>query len=339
MIKRIYIPTVNFYAGGTLVLATLCKTLRELGYDTRLIILHDFPRTKFTRRRFIYNCVKKNIKYKIKSSTFLQKYFPRAKFTIHDTTAVSVLKVEGIKVQWHPFINKSNSIVIYPEVLYGNPLGARNVARWLLYDYYYKNDPTAYSNEDLFFAYREVFNDSQLNPENHIITIKYFDKSLYRQYNFAEREGNCYIIHKGRTRPDLPKKFDGQVFDHKMTQEELVEMLNQHKYCYCFDPQTFYMKIAAVCGCIPILVMEEGKTEKDYLSASEHHYGVAYGNTPEQIQYAIDTRDQLLQSLDYTEQNIANAQKLVNILEDRFGQIKKINHYGHTLSISNHSQL
>ena len=111
-----------------------------------------------------------------------------------------------------------------------------------------------------------------------------------------------------------------------MSQEDLVNMLNTHKFCYSYDPQTFYNEIAVVCGCIPIVIMEKGKIDKDYLSKSENHYGIAYGDTPEQIEYAINTRDLCLKSLDYCESNRDNTRYLVSILEDRFGCIKKINY-------------
>lgn len=306
MKKRIYIVTKDDYCGGTLVLCALCKTIRQLGYDARLIVLPFFPRQKINRLRFICSCIVKNLKYRIR------------KLFLNNETRAGVLNLDGIKVQWHPFFMKNRSIVIYPEIVYGNPLGAKYVARWLLYNYAYKHDKEAYSKDDLFFAFREVFNDSDLNSNNYVVTIRYFDKELYRQFNFNTRNGNCYIIQKGKNRLDLPTEFDGPALNYNMTQEEVVDMFNNHKYCYCYDPQTFYLKIAAVCGCIPIMVMEEGKTEKDYLSSSEQHYGIAYGDTPEQIQYAIDTRDLCIKSLDYSNSNILDTQKLISILKNQW---------------------
>ena len=159
-----------------------------------------------------------------------------------------------------------------------------------------------------------------------MINIKYFDSTLYRQYNFKERKGNCYILRKGKSRKDIPTTFDGPCFDINMSQEELVKMFNEHKFCYSYDTQTFQCSIAAVCGCIPIVLLEPGKTIDDYLSEEERdkHYGVAYGNTPDQIEYAIKTRGQLLESLDFNETNRSNALKFVEIVERKFGKLKRI---------------
>lgn len=324
MNNKIYITTINGYCGGTIALTALCKTLRELGYDTELLILPYFPCKQISPSKYKRDCIFKNSRFLLKNlvKKILSHICPNALFAKKNKSAANILKIDGIKIKWFPFFDKDKSIVLYSEDIYGNPLDAKNVVRWLLYYYDYTNDSNAYSSNDLFIAYRGVFNNEQLNPNNYIVTISYFNNRLYRQYNFKERTGKCYVIHKGANRTDLPKVFDGPVFNS--SQEDLVDMLNNHKYCYCYDPQTFYMKIAAVCGCIPILVMEEGKTEKDYLSNSEHHYGIAYGGTPEQIQYAIETRDLLLKRLDYSSSNIKNAKILVSILEEKFGKIRKL---------------
>lgn len=326
MNKRIYIVNIREYRGGTLVLSALCGLLRELGYDARLLIVPYLPEEKIARINFYKDCIVKNTKYLIKSvlKKYIARIYPSAKFVKHFVSQANVLNIKGIKIQWYPFINK-NSIVIYPEVVYGNVLGAKNVARWLLYKYYHKDDKGAYNKDDFFFAYRDIFDIPEFNPNHNIITIHYFNKELYRQYNpLKERVGNCYLIYKGRNRSDLPTKFDGPIIDSKMPQEEIVDILNNCKYCYCYDPQTFYMQIAAVCGCIPILVMEPNKTEKDYLSDNENHYGIAYGDNEEQIKYAVDTREKCLSLLNYDKQNRENALQLIRLLQNRFGSIKRI---------------
>lgn len=224
----------------------------------------------------------------------------------------------------NPSIDINNSIVIYPEVTYGNPLNAKFVVRWLMYFYPYSKSSDAYSTNDLFIAYREYFNDIDLNPNKSIITLNYFDSKLYRQYNFGQRKDKCYILRKGRKRKDLPKHFDGPIFDDNMSQHELVKMFNEYRYCYSYDTQTFYTAIAAVCGCIPIVVMEPGKCESDYLGPGEKHLGRAYGDSVEQIEYAKKTRDDLIKKLDYSAWNRVNAQALIELLEDKFGKIKRI---------------
>lgn len=325
MAKKIIIYNTWTYYGGTLALSTLCKTLRELGYDASLIFVDPFPSA--TNKKVIdrvikvwYLLIKRYILHIIlflaPNTNILQKS------KLPQTTVTSI---KGIKRHFNPFSVKNN-IVVYPEFIYKNPLFAKNVVRWFLYNNRFMPEEKAFGEKDLFIAYREVFNDPTLNPEHHIVNIKYFDSTLYRQYNFKERKGNCYILRKGKLRQDLPTTFDGPCFDDNMSQEELVKMFNEHKFCYSYDTQTFYCKIAAVCGCLPIVLLEPGKTIDDYLSEEEKvkHYGVAYGNTPDQIEYAIKTRELLLESLNFDESNRLSALKFVEIVERRFGKIKRI---------------
>lgn len=324
--KQIIIFNRYKYFGGTLVLSSLCKTLRELGYDAKLYMCTDIPFSENEVETFQIQNIKRVIKYKLKhflcSHFAFIPYVNKLQKTLDD---ISSIDMEGLSFYWSPFIDRNNSIVIYPEVTYGNPLRAKNVVRWLMYFYPYPKKSGAYSSSDLFVAYREYFNDLDLNPQKHIVIQHYFDSNLYRQYNFGERKGKkCYILRKGRNRKDLPEHFDGPVFDDNMTQKELVKIFNEYKYCYSYDTQTFYTIIAAVCGCIPIVVMEPDKIMSDYLGEGDRHLGIAYGDSQEQIDYALRTREKLIKSLDYTERNQKNALVLIKILEEHFGKIKRI---------------
>lgn len=323
--KKIIIFNRFKYFGGTLVLSCLCKTLRELGYDAKLYMCTDIPFSEADVQSFKRQNFKRVIKYKIKH--VLIKYFsfiPYIKKLQNSIDDVSSVDMDGLSFYKNPSIDINNSIVIYPEVTYGNPLNAKFVVRWLMYFYPYSKSSDAYSTNDLFIAYREYFNDIDLNPNKSIITLNYFDSKLYRQYNFGQRKDKCYILRKGRKRKDLPKHFDGPIFDDNMSQHELVKMFNEYRYCYSYDTQTFYTAIAAVCGCIPIVVMEPGKCESDYLGPGEKHLGRAYGDSVEQIEYAKKTRDDLIKKLDYSAWNRVNAQALIELLEDKFGKIKRI---------------
>lgn len=179
----------------------------------------------------------------------------------------------------------------------GNPLHAKNVVRWMCYYNRFPNDDTWYSPTDLFFDYRSQFNDPKLNPEGRILHIFHFDKDLYKRTNFGERKGNCYVIRTGAGRADLPTSFDGPIIDD-LRETEKVEILNQCERCYLYDTQTFYSSIAALCGCIPIVVLEPGKTKKDYVKPEDKVYGVAYGDTEKEILYAIKTRGDVMKRID-----------------------------------------
>ena len=301
MKKVIIVNSRNIY-GGTIALSALCKLLRERGVDSKIFYIHDFPSKginfcKYWRQWFVYSA-----KYHILSLLYRLLRGTRFVKSSH-FVAFEYVPVKGTKEQYLPFFSKKDTIVVYPEIVYGNFLGAKNVVRWLLYHYNWTYDTNAYGNDDLFICYREVFNVWCLNPDGYEVNIRHFDSDLYRQYNWSERKGNCYIIRKGAKRSDLPTSFDGPIIDG-LKESEIVEIFNKYKYCYCYDMQTFYVRIAAACGCIPIPVPEPGKTKDDYRSENERNTpGIAWGDSQEEIEYAIKTRDDLLKQLDFTEHN------------------------------------
>lgn len=317
MKKNIIIVNSHQNNGGNIVLEKLSYLLHESGLNAKTFYVEKFPApnekmTQFWRQWFSYT-IKYHIRvvlYSLFKNTFLIN-----KDRFRD---IEQIPVKGVKEKYLPFFNKKNTIVIYPEVIYGNFLNAKNVVRWLLYHYKWTNDTAAYNTDDLFICYRMIFNDWTLNPNGYEVTISHFDTELYRRYNYGQREGNCYIIRKGQKRSDLPVEYDGPIIDD-LSEKEKVDVLNRCKFCYCYDTQTFYARIAAICGCIPIVMPEPGKSKADYRSEGELNTpGVAWGNTLEEIEYAIQTRGELLKDMDFDSKNNKNVEKLKDILIRRF---------------------
>lgn len=316
--KKIIIVNNHKYYGGTLLLSSLCRLLIHKGYDARLFMVHEFPGPSFKKQNFWILWLRYNISYTLKKlAYFCLKRTRFVKWKRFDSFFIN--HTHDCKFQYNPFFNKKESLVVYPEVVFGNFLGAKNVVRWLLYNYSYYLNVDAYSKKDLFICFRDIFNCSNLNPEGKKVTINDFNNSIYRQYNYGVRKEKCYLIRKGRTRTDLPETFDSEVIDFDTSEYDIVRIFNEYKFCYIYDTQTFYSTIAAVCGCIPIVVVEKGKKRSDYLSSTDAiGYGIAYGDTSEEIDFAISTRKELLSSLDYAEQNEVNINKFINYVEDYF---------------------
>ena len=318
--KRFIIVSGRVTRGGTLVLSAICKLLIDKGYDARMFYMNRVPGKETDMRRWWIRQIRSYLSMPyIRLMCALNKKSQSDLYKIRRELVYEPIK--GLQVQYLPFFNKEKTIVVYPEIIYGNFLKAKHVVRYLLFHnkLYSPDDPDSFGKNDLFVAYRSIFNDPVLNPgKKNIIGFNWFDSNLYRQYNFGERTGSCYILRKGRNRPDCPKTFDGPVIDDGVSETDIVRYFNEAKYCYSYDPQTFYTTIAAVCGCIPIIVMEPGKSANDYLSQWENHYGQAYGNSPEQIQYAIDTRQELLKTLDYRESNERSINLFLDLVESHF---------------------
>lgn len=276
--------------GGPIVLHALCKYLQDLGYNSKIYYCYDprYSESKFFGVKNFFGKIKSGAKFLI--AKLIPKYARRKQRYIPYICP----SVRGCKVKRTKIFDRDNTIVVYPESVYGNFLKAKNVVRYLLYHYNWKDDDNAYSKNDLFVSYKDIFNDIQLNPNNYEFCISHFDLDLYKRTNFGERNGNCYIIRKGKNRLDLPKTFDGPIIDN-MTEKEIVEVFNKCKKCISYDTQTSYSAIASICGCLSIVVPEEGKTRNDYLANGEERFGVAFGESKEEIDYALSTQAQAIE--------------------------------------------
>ena len=95
--------------------------------------------------------------------------------------------------------------------------------------------------------------------------------------------------------------------------------MNECEFCYIYDTQTFYSSIASICGCKSIVVPEPGKNKNDYRGTDDRlPYGVAYGNSKEELEWAESTRKDLRSRLNYDETNRKNAQLFIKYINDYF---------------------
>lgn len=302
-------------AGGPIVLHTLCRLLTQCGYEAEIFRPYGL---RFSHNRYwiwlmAHWCGLIKDEFKALVKRILGK---RLLDYLHISyNGVLYEPVPGCKRKWWPSVDE-RTIVVYPEIIRGNPLRAKNVVRWLLYYYKFLNDPLAYDSRDLFIAYRAQFDCPQINPNKYIVQVNYFDNNLYRQTNFEERQGCCYVIRKGKSRKDLPIIFDGPIIDN-WSDEMKVHAFNKYKICYFYDTQTMYTSIAAVCGCIPVIVMEEGCTIDSYRKGNDPRMGVAYGE--DDIPRAIATRKALFDYLNFDQKNQKAIEKFLEIINSRFG--------------------
>lgn len=307
-----------------MVLSELGRCLRKLGYDARVFFCKEIPIDESSCEELsaIYKKVGPHSLIKSIACTLFPFDFVKRVCHYDDITPRHTI---GVRRQWTTRFSKESTLVLYPELVYGNPLGAKNVARWVLLNYKYSKDKKAYKESDLFIGYRDVFKDSPEAAETENIHINLFDSNLYRHTNFGERRGNCYIVRKGESRTDLPVSFDGPIIDG-MTEEERVRVFNECEYCYSYDTQTFYSSIAAICGCKSIVVPEPGKTRYDYLSETENSYGIAWDDSEEEISRALNTVPDLLEKIgENQKRNIQEAQKFIEIVEAHFNvKVRKI---------------
>ena len=216
----------------------------------------------------------------------------------------------------------NNTIVIYPEIISGNPLNAKYVVRWILAELGINTNSNIYKSwntNDLVYHWEPI---SKLNYK--ILNCP-FIHPIFSKINFEKRENTCYLIRKGISVHKTINYFHPQnsiCVDDKSL-EEINKIFNSCKYFYCYDPFTFYISYAIICGCIPILYPIENKTKEDYINniiLKNIKYAIAYGNTENEIKYAESILEESASELINIENN--NLKNIELFLNDIIPYVK-----------------
>ena len=262
----LFSPPYNEEVGGAIVLHRLCHTLNELGCSAFLWPM-DKP---------IVSSIRKKISRRLRK---VDKKFNQ--FSAYNTP---IAKYSDLK---------DNSIIIYPEIINGNPLGGCNVVRWLLHKPGFHTGEVDYGEEDLIYFFDENCIDEKyyIDRKNILFTI-----SLHSAYNMkgaSTRSGSCYMMRKGKGRKlvhDLKYSTNIDGLDHQST----AEVFKQSKYFYCYDEMTMYSQFAALCGCISIVIPEKFETREEWVDKHPiSKYGIAYGM--DDIDHAVNTQHSVVE--------------------------------------------
>jgi len=182
------------------------------------------------------------------------------------------------------------AIVVYPEIVRGNPLDADHVVRWFLHRPGHFTQRVEYGPGELYFFILESFNDPALGaPAENKLSMVWFNPA-YRDEGLA-RDGACYMLRKGNMRPVDPAHRNLTLLD-PLSHEAIAAEFSRRERCYFYDPYTMYATYAALCGCVPVIVPEPGNSKLDWHPLEEDRWGMAYGDGD--VPLAIETRPKLL---------------------------------------------
>lgn len=213
----------------------------------------------------------------------------------------------------------SDSIVVYPELVRGNPLEAQNVVRWLLYKPGLLH-PYAFSSKEMFFRAGAMSDIPELTGG---ATDLYLWKinPTYRNENRQGRKGICYMVRKGKEKPRIPETetADATQIDG-MSHEEVNEVFNRCDTFYSYDEATMYSQFAAISGCTSVVVPGMFGSRGEWVGQHPNgRYGIAYGNSPEELEHARTTRHLLLDDLRRKEEeSLETVRRFVGLTKQRF---------------------
>jgi hypothetical protein len=243
----------------------------------------------------------------------------------------------------------NNTVVIYGETIEGNPLKAPYVLRWILAPvgavckpknktwgtndlvYYFNSDNKFYNNETLFGTVYKTLTTIYINP-------------LINNYNDPSRKGYCHTFRKTQFHKKLKYAHtpNSQEIKREYKVIQCISIFNKREIFISYDPLTFLNIIAAMCGCISVVIKIDGLTEIEWLKTTAAYpylkannlnkiYGIAYGLS--EVGWAKNTlhlvKQQWIDIIEYMKQNtvipflediknLDNIRYLVNTVKNNY---------------------
>ncbi len=210
-------------------------------------------------------------------------------------------------------------VIVYPEIVLGNPVGIKNVVRWLLYKPGDQH-PYKFTDNEMFFRVFEKADLPEITggaPDLYLYKVN----RTYRNENRPNRKGACYIVRKGHRKPRIPQTEDATTINIEgLTHAEVNDVFNRCETFYSYDEATMYSQFAVVSGCKSVVVPGEHESRKDWARVNElGQYGIAYGLTPSERSHAHTTRAQLIALLEHKEEaGLETVKRFITLTKDRF---------------------
>jgi len=219
--------------------------------------------------------------------------------------------------------SKKDVVVIYPEITYGNPLKSNHVIRWAL------NTPgqcagvkenTFYdglSPSDLIFKYSDYFHLKDIVKSEGLLTTTFVDPDYFYPFD-GTRKGSAFFIKKGGASKTIHPTDSINLSSSEHNWKYMGDVLRSVEYFYCYDNACFWVVLAAICGCIPIVIPDSNMTAEEWYSKFPHKKcGVAYGE--ENIEHAKNTKHLVHQNLlEYYSKQLNTVKNLIKICEAKF---------------------
>lgn len=144
-------------------------------------------------------------------------------------------------------------MVVYPEVIPGNPVGAERVVRYVLNHPGLLGGTKAYADSEMVWYYDEWLRDSARAATSTDLTgrrlfINVIEPEYFWNNPLTRRDKTCYYVGKaGRITPELPG-YTEITSKWPATRMDLGNLLRRTKALYSYDDCTALLEEAVLCG-------------------------------------------------------------------------------------------
>jgi GT2 family glycosyltransferase len=193
---------------------------------------------------------------------------------------------------------KREPIVVYPEVVPGNPRRAGSVVRYVLNKAGLLGGDKAYAETELVFGYGRNALPDDADPQN-ILFLPPIDTQIFNNLdNPLDGQRNGILLYPGRHQsalsryPQLAAEATLITYNWPESHEALAELFRRSEAVYCFESTSIGAE-ASLCGC-PAIILPSPFFDGTLLSEAEiGRSGMAVNDSPEEIAFARRTVGQM----------------------------------------------
>jgi len=183
-------------------------------------------------------------------------------------------------------------IVVYPEVVRGNPANGQSVVRYLLNVPGLLGGDSEFPATDMIFAYGENLLPEGLG-DDHILFLPPIDTSIFNnQANSFDHHRKGWLLYPGRyidalqQYPELAAKCTIITSKWPATPEEMAELFQRSERVYCFSSTAIALE-AMLCGC-PAVILKSPFFDGVPIGGGEFGtHGLAFEDSDEAVAQAV----------------------------------------------------
>lgn len=256
----IFAPPYDPDMGGAVVMHKLCSLLNELGEQAYVYRLFNNQAGLLALTRLLF---KSSVRGLISS------------FNVNRRLQTPVLPR-------YPRAFDDEWIVVYPEIVRGNPLQAKNVVRWMLYRPGFHTGDMLFGENEFHVDYNRFLDEVSFPgcyKARNSLYVVHFPFEIYNQVGAlppTQRRGTAYCVRKGAGKPMQHDLTDSVLIDGKSAEAVAATFRTVTRFI-SYDPYTAYSSFAVLCGAESVVVPDAGVSKEAWHPDPAERYGVAYG--------------------------------------------------------------
>jgi hypothetical protein len=306
----IFAPKYDERNGGSIVLHHLCHLINQLGGKASIV--------PFFESRLISPLTKQKGVGTRLARLFAGKGFRRrAQFLTNPHLSTPIFNdIRSIAA-------RDDIVTVYPEIVAGNPLNARHVARWLLHEPGFHTGQIFFTRGEVQFRFSDRFQAVQapgLEIATGFLDIFVIPWELYAAEPGIDRQGIAYAIRKGKGKA-LVHDPEGAILIDPMKPAEVARTLKSVKTFISYDSHTMYSAFAVIAGCDSVVIPDPGVSIEAWSPDPSGRLGIAYGF--DDLPRARATRDELIAVLRKREtENLRSVAAFVEFWNKRHAKLR-----------------